>query len=156
MHMKTLKKIGWILLMLFFLIQFFAPEKNIDPLQTDMHIRSIYAMPASVEAILQKACYDCHSNNTVYPWYTNIQPVGWMMNNHITEGKDDLNLSEFGTYSKRKQESKLKSMANQVKDDKMPLNSYQWLHPEASLDSTEKQMLVHWAEQTIAFIKASK
>ncbi|MGN6438553.1 MAG: heme-binding domain-containing protein [Agriterribacter sp.] len=154
--MKTLKKIGWILLMLFFLIQFFAPEKNIDPLQTDMHIRSIYAMPASVEAILQKACYDCHSNNTVYPWYTNIQPVGWMMNNHITEGKDDLNLSEFGTYSKRKQESKLKSMANQVKDDKMPLNSYQWLHPEASLDSTEKQMLVHWAEQTIAFIKASK
>lgn len=156
MHMKTLKKIGWILLMLFFLIQFFAPEKNIDPLQSDMHIRSIYAMPASVETILQKACYDCHSNNTVYPWYTNIQPVGWMMNNHITEGKDDLNLSEFGTYSKRKQESKLKSMANQVKDDKMPLNSYQWLHPEASLDSTEKQMLVHWAEQTIAFIKASK
>src|SRR5690348_13454762 len=93
---SILKKVFIGLLIAFVVIQFFRPAKNISAtvLPEDMNV--LYPIPDSVHQVLQKACFDCHSNNTRYPWYFNIQPIAWWMGDHIDEGKKELNFSEFG------------------------------------------------------------
>ena len=109
-----------------------------------MDITNSYAVPANVQSILNTACYDCHSNNTRYPWYTNVQPAGWFLAWHIRNGKRHLNFSEFEAYSKRQQRSKFKEMAVSIKDGSMPLSSYKWLHKEANLSEEQRKTLLDW------------
>lgn len=92
--------------------------------------------------ILHTSCYNCHSNNTDYPWYSRVQPVGLLLENHINKGKAELNFSDFGSYTVRKQKSKLSSMANQVEKDEMPLSSYTFIHREARLSQERKKALL--------------
>jgi hypothetical protein len=128
-------------------IQFFRPALNKSNQVFDTDISKIITTPDSVQALLKNACYDCHSNNTNYPWYVNIQPVGWLMANHIKKGKDELNFSEFGSYSSRRQLSKLNGIANSIRDDIMPLSSYKWMHKNAQLSTYEKALLINWVQQ---------
>ena len=111
-------------------------------------------MPDTVQILLKTACYDCHSNNTNYPFYAYIQPIGWLLNNHIQEGKKELNFNEFGGLPKRRQASKLKSIANQIKDEAMPLPAYTILHKNAILTKTDKDLIINWA--TISMDSLSK
>jgi hypothetical protein len=90
------------------------------------------------------SCYDCHSNNTYYPWYNKIQPVAWFLENHINEAKEEFNFSEFGNYSNRKKKGKLKSIRNEIKDDKMPLKSYTIMHKDAKFTEEEKKQFVKY------------
>jgi hypothetical protein len=139
------KKAGLILLMIFVLIQFYPrPEKNISSAQSSNSIEQLYPIQDSILQVLKAACYDCHSNNTNYPWYSNIQPIAWFLNRHIVEGKEELNFDEFGNYSKRRQQSKLKSIASQVNDGEMPLTSYKLLHKKARLSGKERSMITKW------------
>lgn len=148
------KKAGMILLLIFGLFQFYPrPEKNISSVETKERIEKLYNVPDSVMVILRSACYDCHSNNTHYPWYSNIQPVALFLNKHIVEGKKELNFDEFGTYSKRRQQSKLKSIASQVKDGDMPLTSYKLLHSGARLRAYEKEQIISWANKSLEIYK---
>ena len=87
--------------------------------------------------ILKKSCYDCHSNNTNYPWYSYIQPIRLMMDHHVEEGKEELNFSEFGNYSERRKRNKLRSITEQIEKRKMPLLSYLWLHSEATINQSQ-------------------
>jgi hypothetical protein len=136
----------WLLISIvaFILIQFIQPARNQSGqvLQTD--ITKIATVPANVKAILEAACYDCHSNNTRYPWYANIQPGGWWLANHVKEGKEELNFSDFGGYSHRRQISKLRSIENTIKDGTMPLSSYTLLHKDARLTNEEKELIIAW------------
>jgi hypothetical protein len=133
----------------FFAIQFFrpAPNKSSQVFATD--ISKIVSTSDSVQAILINACYNCHSNNTYYPWYSNIQPMGWLIARHIKKGREELNFSEFGSYSSRKQISKLNGIANSIRDSIMPLSSYKMMHKNAQLSSYEKTLLINWAQQSI-------
>src|SRR5213592_2028705 len=97
-----LSKILLVLLLLLIVIQFVRPEKNQSTGVSANDITTKYAVPTAVQSVLKRACFDCHSNNTTYPWYDNIQPVAWWLNHHIEEGKDELNFSEFTTYSPKK------------------------------------------------------
>jgi heme-binding protein len=106
-----------------------------------------FDVPKNIEIQLKISCYDCHSNNTHYPWYNKIQPVAWFMEGHIEEGKEDLNFNEFGSYSKRRQKSKLKSIISQIKDDEMPLNSYTLIHSDAKLSLSERNEIMEWMNQ---------
>src|SRR4051812_32405218 len=126
--MKKGKFILFLLLFVLIGIQFFRPERNIHEGAPGKDIGSYYAVPAEVGPILKKACFDCHSNNTRYPWYANVQPVAWWLNNHIQDGKRELNFDEFGSYSPRKQYHKMEEAAEQVKKGEMPLPSYTWIH----------------------------
>lgn len=126
----------------FLAIQFFQPERNQNKLITEADFLKSSRLTDSVRYLFRNACYDCHSNNTSYPWYTNIQPVGWIMENHIREGKEELNLSEFWSYSQRKQISKLNSIANSIEDDLMPLASYKLMHANANLSGSEKKLII--------------
>ena len=105
-------------------------------------------MPLAVQGLLQRACYDCHSNNTKYPWYAEVQPVRWWLDSHIKDGKRHLNFSEFGSYTAKRANHKMKQTAEQVESGEMPLPSYTWMHPEARLTPQEIKLLADWARAT--------
>lgn len=147
------KKILYGLLIALVLIQFIRPERNISEVPSANDIRVHHAVPAEVESILKRACFDCHSNNTNYPWYTNIQPVGWWLQNHINEGKEELNFSEFAAYSPKKADHKLEEVVELVEEKEMPLESYTWVHKDAVLNAQEIETLVNWAKGLRATIQ---
>ncbi len=134
--------------MVFIVIQFITPFRNKDGRVLETNISKMFNISDSVQAVLTKACYDCHSNNTNYPWYSSIQPMGWLLANHIKQGKAVLNFSEFGSYSKRKQLSKLTGIANSIKDNSMPIPSYKWMHKNGRLTNSEKELLIKWSQQS--------
>ena len=152
--MNWIKKVLLATGIVFIAIQFIQPAKNLNNQVLATDIIKTIPVPDNVQAILKNACYDCHSNNTVYPWYANIQPMGWLMANHIKEGKAELNFNAFGSYSKRKQLSKLNGIANSIKDDIMPLSSYKFMHKNARLTANEKALLNKWAEQSEDILSA--
>lgn len=143
------------LLAVFIVIQFFRPAKNIStaaPSQND--IAAMYHQPDNVSKILYKACNDCHTNNTRYPWYNNVQPVAWFLNHHVQEGKGELNFNEFGTYSLRRQYHKLEELEEMVKNGEMPLASYTFIHTNAKLNDQEKLALTDWVTSIQDTMKA--
>lgn len=144
---RNIKKILLVLFVVFIAIQFIQPARNKSDGMLATDISEIVPIPDSVQVILKNACYDCHSNNTIYPWYSNIQPMGWLMAKHIKQGKAVLNFSEFGSYTTRRQISKLKSIADQIKDNDMPLPTYKWMHKNARLTKDKKAMIINWAQQ---------
>ncbi len=101
-------------------------------------------VPATIKNRLQVSCYDCHSNNTNYPWYSKIQPAAWYLDDHIQEGKDELNFNEWATYSDRRKNSKLRSIISQIEEDKMPLDSYILIHRDAILSDEDKRMIIDY------------
>ena len=146
--MKSLKKIVLLLLVVFVAIQFIQPARNKNGQVLPTDISKVYTLPKQVQSVLKNACYDCHSNNTSYPWYSNIQPGGWWLASHIKEGKSELNFSEFGDYSSRRQRSKLNSIAKTIEDGTMPFPSYTLIHSEARLTKEEKTLIINWANTT--------
>ncbi|MGH2565457.1 MAG: heme-binding domain-containing protein [Ginsengibacter sp.] len=129
------------------IIQFIRPGRNKSDQVLATDFTKIFSVPADVQSVLQNTCYDCHSNNTHYPWYFNIQPVAWIMASHIKNGRKELNFSEFGNYTQRRQASKLKDIADQVKDGEMPLSSYKLMHRNARLSEDQKVLFVNWMKK---------
>ncbi len=151
---KILRYIALFLLAALIIIQFFRPKKNKQDGEAVNHISKTYAIPDEVNTILEKACYDCHSNTTRYPWYANIQPVAWWLAKHIRDGKKELNLSEFSSYNLRRQYKKMEEIIDEVKEGKMPLNSYTWTHKDAKLTTEEKAKITGWAQSVMDTMKA--
>jgi hypothetical protein len=151
--MKILKRIGWVLLILLLVAQAFRPAKN-DSKEKSKDISNHYPVPDSVKTILAKACNDCHSNETRYPWYANIQPVAWWLSDHIKDGKRHLNFNEFDGYRIARQYKKLEECIEEVKEGEMPLSSYTLLHKDAVLTDAEKQTLFRWCDDIRDSIKA--
>jgi hypothetical protein len=133
------------LLLVFVVIQFIQPTQNKSDKVLLTDVQKIYGVPVNVSAVLQTSCYDCHNNNTHYPWYAKIQPGAWLMASHIKKGKAMLNFSEFGELSIRKQQSKLMDIINQIKDGEMPISSYTLIHQNAKLSASQKSLVITWA-----------
>lgn len=146
--MKWLKKILLFLLIVLVVIQFIQPARNKSNEMLGTDISKTVIVPENVQHILKISCYDCHSNNTNYPWYSKIQPFGWLLASHIKNGKAELNFSDFGSYSARRQTSKLNEIVNSVRDDNMPLSSYAMMHKDARLSNDEKTLIIDWATRT--------
>lgn len=149
------KKILLALIAIFVIIQFIRPERNVSDDQL-FAISKKYEVPENVEAILQVACYDCHSNKTEYPWYANIQPAAWWLADHVNEGKRELNFSNFITKPVAVQNHKFEEIAEQVEKKEMPLASYTYLglHSGANLTSEQRKTLVDWAHAQMDSLKA--
>ena len=143
---KVFKTIGWLLLIALVVIQFFHPPKNIHEGDQPNAISKLHSTPGDVKLILKKACDDCHTNNTVYPWYSKIQPVDWWLNDHIVEGKGHLNLDELASRPAWLRYHKMEEVVEVVKEGGMPLDSYTWTHKDAILTQEEKDKLTGWAE----------
>ena len=148
-----IKKILVGLLMVLIVLQFIRPEKNLSG-NTTKDITTIYPMSDSVKLVFDKACADCHTNKTNYPWYTAIEPIGYWTANHVKDGKRHFNLNEFAGYRIGKQNKKLEECIEQIKEGEMPLESYTWIHKEAKLTEAEKQKLYDWCGAVRDSIKA--
>ncbi|MFY8024396.1 MAG: heme-binding domain-containing protein [Sediminibacterium sp.] len=139
-----IKKLLLALLVVLLVLQAFRPEKN-NSGNKENDISSLYPVPTNVEQILTKACNDCHSNNTVYPWYAEIQPVAWWLDDHVKDGKKHLNFNEFASYKLAKQYHKLEEVFDEVKGGEMPLESYTVVHGDAKLTEAERSVLMDWS-----------
>ena len=138
------KKILLVLLVIFLVIQVFHPKRNKSKQDQPYAIAKKFPVPDDVKAIMARACYDCHTNNTRYPWYCYVQPVDWWTDNHVKKGKKGINFDEYTNKSLRYQYHKMEEVEEQVKEGKMPLNSYLWIHKDAKLTPEEKNKIIAW------------
>ena len=150
-----IKKIFIFLLFALIVIQFIRPKKNKAEGPQPNYIGNNFAIPEDVKSILAKACNDCHSNNTNYPWYSNFQPVLWWLDKHIKDGKKELNYDEYTSRSLRYQFHKMEETIEMVKEGEMPLNSYTWIHKDAKLSPEERSKLTNWANSIMVTMKAT-
>jgi len=141
-----LKKILLGFCVLLIAIQFVRPQKNLSTSVSPNDITVKYPTSPEVKKLLQVACYDCHSNNTRYPWYAEVQPVAWWLADHIKEGKQHLNFSEFGALTPKRGARKMQQMMDELADHSMPLPSYRWGHKDARLAEAQVQLLTDWAD----------
>lgn len=146
--MKIVKKIAIALLIVLVGMQFFRPEKN--QAEGDYVAAFVAETQPSpeVQGILKSACYDCHSANTNYPWYSNVAPISYWLADHIEEGKEHLNFSDWTNYTDKKKDHKLEELVEEVKEGEMPLNEYTWTHADARLTQEQITALLTWAQET--------
>jgi len=143
---RVLKWIAIVLIVVFLGIQFVRPARTNPPVDESQTIFARTQMTPQVSAILERACRDCHSNKTVWPWYTNVAPISWWLSNHVNEGRQNLNLSEWGKLDQDRQDRKLRQICDEVSDGVMPLTSYVPMHPQARLSAEDKKTLCDWTE----------
>jgi hypothetical protein len=144
--MKAPRKIALLIVMILVVIQFIQPNKNISdegPI-TSNDISKVHAVPADVHDILVKKCYDCHSTTTHYPWYFNIQPIGWWLAAHVHDGKEHLNFSAFKEYSDKHAKHKLEDIGEVLDDGSMPLRAYTMFHKDSEITSRDKELISAW------------
>ena len=144
--MKWLKGIVLIITVALVGIQFIPIKRNTSKNVPSTDFILTYKPTERVSNVLKTSCYNCHSNNTDYPWYSYVQPVGLFLEGHIDEGKENLNLSEFGNYSGRRQKSKITSMINQIEEGKMPIPAYTLIHRDAKLSGEDKRAVTEFLE----------
>lgn len=139
------KKISIGLAVVFLLAQFIRPTKNLSGDETNS-IHKKFALPADVKTTLEVACNDCHSNKTVYPWYAEIQPVAWWLQKHVNHGNSHLNFSTLGAKPAWLQNHKMEEVQEMIEKNKMPLNSYTWVHRDAVLSEAQKSAIIAWTK----------
>ena len=142
---KVLKIILAIVLFIFIGIQFYQPALNVDKGQVyTTDFTQFYKMPVQVKAMFQTSCYDCHANETAYPWYFKIAPVSWWLKNHINEGRRELNFSTWGDYTTKRKDKKMKESIKLVQEGEMPMWSYTLVHKDAVINEAQQKTLVDW------------
>lgn len=151
---KMIKKILIGLLVVFVVMQAFRPEKNLSA-DVSKDVSSLYPVPKNVQAILDRSCADCHTNKTKYPWYAEVQPVAWWLNEHVNDGKKHFNLNNFANLRIAVQNHKLEELIDEVKEGEMPLESYTLVHTDTKLSDGDKALLTSWAQGIMDSLKAN-
>lgn len=139
-----LKKILLVLAAILLILQFFQIDKSQPEADTTNDFMVMYPPSEEVASILKTACYDCHSYQTEYPWYTYTQPLAWWVKDHIDEGRSELNFSDFGNYTPRRADHKLEEGVEYVETHEMPLPSYTYAHWDADLTNDQREVLINW------------
>jgi len=140
----TAKNISIFLVFLFLAIQSIRIDKTTEPVNAATDFIALTSANSEVAGVLKTACYDCHSNQPTYPWYTNIAPISWWIKHHIDEGSHHLNFSIWGTYSEKRKNHKLDECVEMVEEGEMPMSSYTLMHGEAKLIDAQKLQLVEF------------
>jgi hypothetical protein len=141
---KTLTRIVIGLVGIFVVAQFFRPELSNPPSDPSLSVRNYKGIPPEVVSKMQSVCFDCHSNETRWPWYSHITPVNYLIMHDVNNGRRRVNFSEWNNYSPGKMKSILDNIYDQVYNHEMPLPKYRWMHPEAQLTAAEVKMICDW------------
>lgn len=146
--MKKILKIVLIILVIgFIVIQFInRPDKTVIAETSPDDITRHLQVPENVQNILKRSCYDCHSSHTVWPWYSNIAPVSWLVADDVTGGRKKMNFSQWSKIPDSKKEARLDAICEEIKEDEMPLPKYLIIHPDAALSQADKDILCKWVE----------
>lgn len=147
--MKIAKKIIFWTLVAFALIQFFPIDRTNQPVDTKVNFVDARKSPEKIRTLLKNACYDCHSNETVYPKYAFIAPVSWSVKSHVNEGREHLNFSVWGTYNKDLKENMLTKSIQNIQNKTMPMPGYIVYHKEANLSEAERALLIQYFEEML-------
>jgi hypothetical protein len=153
---KFLKWFVVALAVLFVVAQAIRPAMTNPPVDESKTLRANSHVTPEAEAILERSCRDCHSNETVWPWYSQVAPVSWLLTRDVNDGRREVNMSEWGTYSQRKAARKLEAMCEQVEHGEMPLWFYMPLHPQAKLTDADRKTLCDWTKQEAARLSAAQ
>ena len=144
MNLPSKKTILLSLLAILIIIQIFRIDKSNPPIDTKIEFATVTNTPTAILQKLKAACYDCHSHEAKYPWYTSVQPVAWWIKGHIKGGMQHLNFSEWGTYDAKKQSHKIEEMIEEIESRHMPLKSYTWMHADAKLSDADIVEINDW------------
>jgi len=144
-----MKKILIVLLVAFVIIQFFPIDKKNPPVNIGMDFVNIKNTPENIAQVIKTSCYDCHSNETKYPWYSSIAPSSWFVKNHIDEGRKELNFSTFAMYEPKRQIHKMEECIEMIEKKEMPLESYYIGHQDAKLTDQQREMLAKYFKTQI-------
>lgn len=144
---RLLRFTGLGLLLAIIILQFFQPEQNNTPPDPELDMLSLVSPPDATVELIRNACYDCHSNQTVYPWYSRVSPVSWYLNRHIVNGKKDLNFSIYGQLGKADKIGVFADFCDVLNAETMPIQSYLLLHKNARLTREERASLCRWTEE---------
>ena len=144
--LKLLKILIIILVVSLIVVQFVPNKMPENSAAGKDDLISSGVLPETVSSILRTSCYDCHSNQTSYPWYSKVAPASWLLASDVRDGRDDLNFSEWGSYSKRHQIGNLRKMKEEIASGEMPLKAYLLIHRHAKLSTEQKNALVKWTE----------
>jgi len=150
------KKIIYTIIILIIIIQFFRIDKTNPEIIVSNDFIEVSQPSEEIKVILKSACYDCHSNETKYPWYSNIAPVSWLLKDHINEGREELNFSEWGTFTAKRKDHKLEEIVEMLEKGEMPLKGYTLAHQEAQLTNDQKTLLMDWIKAIRTEAKAAK
>ena len=154
--LKKILKIALIVIVVAFVIgQFIRPDFTNPPVNASETLWASTTVPDDVHQVLVRSCSDCHSNESVYPWYAKITPSNWFLANHISEARREMNLSVWNTYSPKKKMKKLEELCEQVEQAEMPLPSYLWIHRDAALSDNDRTLLCNWAKTERSRIETS-
>jgi len=148
MKAKLFKLIKWLLIVaacLFLIAQFKRPAKTNPPFDGSTSLEANTQLDPRVAAVLDRSCNDCHSNKTRWPWYASVAPVSWFVIDHVNEGREHMNLSEWGTYSAGERKALLGEFCDLVSQGFMPLSSYTPLHPGSKLSDADKKLICEWS-----------
>lgn len=145
---KFLNILYWFLIIIA-LIQFIPIDRTNKPIDAKINFVSVQKTPTNVQEVLSKACYDCHSNETVYPKYAYVAPISWSIKHHINEGREHLNFSEWGNYNSDLKKSMLENSSKSIKNYSMPFPGYVAQHPEANLTKAERVLLVNYFDEVL-------
>ena len=145
--MKIVKKTLLLLLIAFVIAQFFGPEKNEGSMESVTAFLEETKPPEHVKVILTEVCFDCHSNSTRYPWYSNITPINYWMADHVKFGKKHFNVSTWEGSSVKRKDHKIEELIEMVEAKEMPLPSYTWTHSDAKLSNQQIKDILKWANQ---------
>lgn len=144
-----MKKVLIILLVAFIFIQFFPIDTTNPPVNKGMDFLSIKHTPEPIAELIRTSCYDCHSNESRYPWYSNMAPASWLMKKHIDEGRKKLNFSTFALYEPKRQVHKLEEAVELLNKKEMPLESYLLMHQNARLTEEQNQQLIDYFKKIL-------
>jgi len=150
------KKILYGFIALLIIIQFFRIDKTNPEIIAENDFIIANKAPEEIATLLKNSCYDCHSNESKYPWYSNVAPISWLVKNHINEAREELNFSEWGTFDAKRKGHKLEEAIEHLEEGEMPLKSYTWLHDEAKLTVEQKTQLMNWLKETRKAAKEKK
>lgn len=153
---KALKLSAVVLALLFFGAQFVRPARTNPAGVAGQSLEEVSPPPAEVAKVLDRACMDCHSNRTRWPWYSNVSPLSWFVADHVEEGRRELNFSRWGRYTERDRASRLQAVCGTAREGYMPLQSYTLVHRGAALTPADVQALCDWAAAEEARLSSSQ
>ncbi len=140
----SVKKILLGVLLGFVVMQFVRMDHTNPPVDKEKDFYAQSAIPMEIRSMIKNSCYDCHSHETTYPWYSEVAPVSWFVNHHVEEGREELNFSQWTDYSSERQAHKLEECAEEIEEGEMPLSAYVLFHNEAKLSHEDGEKLMNW------------
>lgn len=138
---KTWRNIGWTILILIILIQLVPVSKVNSPVTAEMNL------PTDIKIVFQRSCYDCHSNETTWPWYSHVAPVSWLVASDVSEGRKELNFSEWNKYSEQRKNKKINEIVKEIEKGDMPMPMYTFIHKNAKISREELTLIKNWANR---------